>query len=236
MPRPFHRAGGCLIAAVLLAACAAPPPPTPTPPPAPTAALAPTVTLTALPRLTPTPAPIPTVTPAPVATRAPATATGTPVELRRTLAALEALDSYRLLGRLDSRESSPVDLTVEYVRPDRRRVVLGDLEIITIGASTYVRQGGPWTKLQGAAGASLAPDVRDIAGEFEQAAFTPQGQETLDGEPCVVFGYTETEQRGRLWVSTRDQLLRKIEGEGPAGAYTLRFTDLNRPIAIVAPI
>jgi hypothetical protein len=234
MHRLTRRAGGYLIAVLVLTACAAPPPPPTLPPPtlsppAPTA----TPVATATPLPSPTPVPVPTATAAPAATRQP---TAAPADLRRALTAFEALDSYRLLGRLDSRESSPVDLTVEYVRPDRRRVVLGDLEIITIGATTYVRQGGPWTTLQGAAGASLVPDVREIAGELEHAAFVPQGEETVDGEPCAVFGYTETEQRGRLWVSTRDQLVRKIEGEGPAGTYTLRFTDLNRPLTITAPM
>jgi hypothetical protein len=157
-------------------------------------------------------------------------------DLRRALDAFDALASYRIVGRLDSRESSPVDLTVEYTQPDRRRVVLGTLEIVTIGATTYVRQGGAWVKLQTAADPALAPDVREIAGEFEQAVFTPMGTETIDGEPCATYGYVEGEQQGKLWVSTRDQLVRKIEGQGPVGGYSLRFIDFNQPIAITAPI
>jgi hypothetical protein len=86
------------------------------------------------------------------------------------------------------------------------------------------------------ADAGVVPDPREIAEMFGNAAFTPRGQESIDGEPCDVYTYAEAEQSGALWIGRRDALIRKIEGNQPAGEYILRFADFNAPIEIKAPI
>lgn len=263
-PRAWLISSWCAVA-LAVTACGASPPPTTISPatpamaatpatatPAPSAT--PTATATATPSPTPTPAPSPTpsptslptatvtaaatATPSARLTPAPATAGPRPVEIGQALAAFDALTSYRVRGTLDSKESGKTSVLLEYVAPDRRHVVLGTLEIIVIGTTSYVKQGEAWLTLEGrgAGMAALAPDARAIARQFEHATFTARGLETIDGEPCAVFSYAEGEQRGAIWIGTRDKLIRKIEGSQPTGSYSLVLSDFNQPIEIRPPV
>jgi hypothetical protein len=150
--------------------------------------------------------------------------------------AFSELTSYRIVGQLSNKEIGTVDFLIEYVAPDRKRTSFAGFSTIAIGPTTYVNVGSGWTVA--ASGAALPPvfDERSLLVQEENLHLTRVGAETVDGEPCIVYTYTGAVQSGRVWVSSRDDVVRKLEGKYGETDLSLTISAVNQPISIEPPI
>ena len=146
---------------------------------------------------------------------------------------------------------------VEYVAPDRYRMVVEaktgaqpvKLEYVVAGGATYIKgPDGRWVRTPVDAGA-LIKGFRDpkMLDELKQTADVKfVGRDTLDGQPMLVYEYTQTNPLGvkmkatsKSWLSAADGLPRKTETEGELNGKKTRtvvtISDYNTDIKIEAP-
>ncbi len=154
---------------------------------------------------------------------------------------------------------------LEFVAPDRYHVtVVGPAsmgqEMIIIGKDKKFARisGRPWQKtdMNVAAGA-MATTLGDVADQFHLEDVSQKmtkyddvefsGSEVLDGQPVVVYQFnlkgTKGPIPGRIWISTADNLPRKIVHEATSKTnpdrkmkVTTTYYDYNADIKIEPPI
>jgi hypothetical protein len=139
--------------------------------------------------------------------------------------------------------------TLEYVAPDRYRMISDLDETIIVGSETFRRvKGGSWQKFPFDIG-SIVKSFRDpkMAEEISKNTTVKfLGPDTLDGHPMFVYQYTLTKALGmdinstsKVWVAASDGLARKAESDGEfngAKSHTLiTYSDYNSAISIDVP-
>ncbi len=149
------------------------------------------------------------------------------------------------------------EITLEFVSPDRFRMVNPSMEAIAIGADTYMKPAGrPWSK--------VAMNINEIVNQFRQdpkmtEAFRKSirsarlvGTEQVNGEATQVYAYdiensqngVQTTGKAKIWVRTSDGLPLKLEGDSTittggktfSAQYSNIYSDYNGEIKIEPPI
>ena len=160
------------------------------------------------------------------------------------------LNAKSFRARLDSTlNGEEVARTIEYVAPDRFRMASETDETVIIGSNAWVRQNnGAWQKLPIDASQMIA-SVRDpkMIEQIRQSAEVKLvGPDTLDARPMTVYQYTIRNAMGtdltshaKAWISTADNLPRRIETEteikGKTSKATITYFDYNADIKIEPP-
>lgn len=143
--------------------------------------------------------------------------------------------------------------TIEFVAPDKMRIVNKSSEMIIVPEGTYIKPaGGEWKKspvnMSGNIGELRSSGFNDSFLKDSQVRLV--GSDTLDGEPMTVYEIiydspeTKIKSKTLIWVSRSDKLPRKVEVEGEVGKSEsggesktiIEYTDYNAPIEITAPI
>jgi hypothetical protein len=194
------------------------------------AASTPTVASTSIPSTATPPAPtppvIPSATPIPLPT---ATLIPTPSELRSAiLAALNALKdkSHRQRSATtllsDGRTYTTV---VEYVAPDRYRIIADPIEYVIVGQRVYLRQNEVWTESKTPASSIIDPDSsKRLEESISEIQFV--GTDSLIGKPMQVCQYKSQIKLGdtsslvqtALWIGEADHLPYKMAMEGESAS------------------
>ncbi|MDT7688594.1 MAG: hypothetical protein QOE46_1353 [Acidobacteriota bacterium] len=169
------------------------------------------------------------------------------------------LDAKSYRTHMDSSTSNGTTskLLVEYVAPDRYRMVTDSQadgknfgrEIIIIGKDTYMKTaGGQWMKSPVDMGSMINsfrdPKVLDELTKGAEIKFV--GPDLLDGMPMLVYTYTLNNPAGsnlksvsKTWVAVSDGLPRKTETEGEFGGIKSKtvatISDYNGDIKIEPP-
>ena len=156
---------------------------------------------------------------------------------------------------------------LEFVAPDRYHVtVVGPAvqgrsmgqEMIIIGKDTFARiSGRPWQKTDmNVAAGTMATTLGDLADQFHLEDVSQKmtkyddvefsSSEVLDGQPVVVYQFnlkgTKGPIPGKIWISTADNLPRKIEHEASSQTtnskmkLTTTYYDYNTNFNISPPI
>ena len=153
---------------------------------------------------------------------------------------------------------------LEFVAPDRYHVtVVGPAtmgqEMIIIGKDKFARiSGRPWQKTDmNVAAGTMATTLGDLADQFHNEDVSQKmtkyddvefsGSEVLDGQPVVVYQFnlkgTKGPIPGKIWISTADNLPRKIVHEASSQTnsdrkmkLTTNYFDYNANINIAPPI
>lgn len=168
-----------------------------------------------------------------------------------------AAKSYRARMNLSSSNGSASTMLVEYVSPDRYRVVRDagaggadtKLEYLIVGKETYTRQGdGPWTKFPADMGGMISSfnDPKAIDELSKSAEIKFVGPDTLDGMPMLVYQHTLDNVGGlvgksvtKTWVAVADGLPRKSESDGEFQGIKTKtvstVSDYNSDIKIELP-
>ena len=226
------------------------------------------------------PTKMPTEAPTQAATQAPKptiAATEESADLSE-VAGIEGLDSYRMTSMIawkqvkkdGTTEEGVLNMLEEFDRATRaRRYKIsgsapsddgtsesGDVEMIQIGTSSYMRSGDEWVSAQVDPSAvdvqaSMLPDANDLpTGEG-----TYVGSETVNGVSAKHYRYEESEFSGvafgdvdhaelDLWVSEEYKVVVKAEtswegeddeGTQWSGTMKIDVTDINQPIVIEPP-
>lgn len=169
------------------------------------------------------------------------------------------LDARSFRAHIDSNAGDGTSSTsvVEYVAPDRYRMVVEaktggqtvKLEYLVVGGATYIKgPDGRWVRTPVNAGALIRgfrdPKMLDELKKTADIKFV--GRETLEGQPMLVYEYTQTNPLGtkmkatsKTWLSAADGLPRKTvtEGEldGKKTQTVVTISDYNTDIKIEAP-
>jgi hypothetical protein len=173
----------------------------------------------------------------------------------RLLAARQAagqIGSYRMRGAADSAKQGRVAILAEYVAPDRAHLLMhvepdpatpparvDSLEVIVIGATSYLNFGAGWTTIEGDSGAAAQTsqfDLRRLLDAIDPASVALEGSETVDGEPCNILVSVRDGERLALWMSIGDALVRQIKADSLDTKLSLAVVDLNAPIEINPPL
>lgn len=197
----------------------------------------------------------------------PARASSDPLEaLKKAFTAQLAARSFRARMQY-SVANTGMHNDLEFVAPDRYHVtMMGPTiqgrgmkqEIIIVGKDTFTKIGDmPWQKtVMNTAESTLATTIGEMAEQFRTQDVSQRmtkyedvkfvGQDVLDGQPVGVYKFklegTKGPSAGQIWISTADDLPRKIEHEASSrtnsdkGKLTITYYDYNATINIVPPI
>jgi outer membrane lipoprotein-sorting protein len=146
---------------------------------------------------------------------------------------------------------SPSRTVVEYASPQRVRMRMDGLEVLLVDGQAWRKEGTAWVEdaMLTAAAAAVAEGLDADALEEMLATITDArrvGEETIDGEPTVLYTYgAERETMGvraatttRLWVRTADGLPVRQEVEAEAMGRrnrTLMTIEYDDTIRVEAP-
>ena len=166
--------------------------------------------------------------------------------------------SYRAHVTSSLSDGSSTAMVIEYVAPDRYRMVNDaqsggknfKQEFIIVGGATYMKApNGSWVKspidASGIVKAFRDPKMLDELAKTADVKFV--GPDTLDGAPMLVYQYTQNNPMGmnlkstsKTWLSVADGLPRKTESDGEYGGKKTKtlvtITDYNADIKIESPI
>ncbi len=140
--------------------------------------------------------------------------------------------------------------TVEYVAPDRFRIVGPMNETIAVGSNTYMKlPTGKWQKvpmdINQFVSAFRDPKIIDEMRKDADVKFI--GDDTVDGMPMKVYQYTVKNPLGsnmtttsKTWIAASDKLPRKMEVEseieGKPSKTLITYSDYNSDIKIEPPM
>ena len=136
-----------------------------------------------------------------------------------------AAPSFHAEMTTDDGNGTATAMTLEYVSPDRYRVVFGEgssaTETVQIGSSYWIKANGQWTKGAGVDMTQVIGAARQMvdAAKIDDASFI--GTETVDGEPANVYHYvfdmsagsSVAKADGRMWVRLADCWPARLEGD-----------------------
>jgi hypothetical protein len=136
------------------------------------------------------------------------------------------------------------DGTIEAVLPDKFHVsfgggALGNLELISIGDSTYTKTGSSWTKSAGGSSgigidpASLTKQVQDVS---KTAKITKGGTDKVNNKSCQIYTLDDSQTKSNTEVCIADNLPQRLVASGAGSKVTVTFSDFNSSIDIKAPI
>ncbi len=179
--------------------------------------------------------------------------------LTRAMRAQLDAKSYRAQVNTTSDEGSS-KMLIEYAAPDRYHMT-GEtqpsgasqsfkMEYVIAGGATYIKTpNGQWTRSPIDASQMLKafrdPKMLDELSKSADAKLV--GPDTIDGEPMLVYQYTQNNPLGmnlkvnsKTWLSVADGLARKTESEGEMRGKKTRtlitIYDYNTDIKIEAPV
>jgi outer membrane lipoprotein-sorting protein len=167
------------------------------------------------------------------------------LEASRKFIALKSLK-----GTIEANAQTPYKQQVEYVAPDRYRVLYREAtghetEMIMVGNEAYVKDGDTWKKLPG--DTSPTPTIRNSWTEEALTSISDvkfEGEESLNGKPALVYTYKVVTVVGnfptkrKIWVSKSSGIPMKSFVEysnGPIKTLTNTF-DTESPVTIELPV
>jgi hypothetical protein len=148
--------------------------------------------------------------------------------ISKAMQALLEVDAFRISTTITETGGTIVTATLEFVLPDRVRVLTDASEIVVIGTSgVWMREpGGQWQSLPGgsvigdAFMAMIDPaDVSTAMQNIDAGSVQSLGTETLNGKTMNVYQYTTSEVSGseglsgttKMWVGADDDLPYRME-------------------------
>ena len=176
----------------------------------------------------------------PVATR---TAGSTPAaggaganELAGAVRGFTSVKSFRATIVMETPGQPRQEGIIESQLPDRFHFRLGSIEMISIGADSYIKVGNTWTRSPGGGFGNIF-DISDIAETVQlytnDASIVKGGTETVAGKRCQLYTYSASGTTSELCVAD-DKPLRIVSDIGGAKS-TIVFTDFDN-VEVKAPI
>jgi outer membrane lipoprotein-sorting protein len=166
--------------------------------------------------------------------------------------------SYRANVTSSMSDGTTSSMLIEYAAPDRYRMTTEakpgggksyQMEYVIVGGATYLKApNGGWVRSPIDAGGMIKafrdPKMLDELTKTADVKYV--GAETLDGEPVLVYQYTQNNPMGmnlkstsKTWLSVADGLPRKTESEGEFNGQKtktlVKMSDYNSDIKIEAP-
>lgn len=163
------------------------------------------------------------------------------------------LDLPKFSAQMEGRGKTNMSMKLDYLAPDRYHMTnLGSsqqamAEFIVIGPDMYMKFGGRWQKMPGAAG-NAVPKLREMFNEeglktLQDVKYV--GDEDVNGERAHLYTYRSTVTNAnvpypfssKIWVGSDDGLPQRIEvtyDQGDLKTMTILY-DYEKSISIEAP-
>jgi hypothetical protein len=154
-------------------------------------------------------------------------------DLENAFAKLAAVKSYR--ASLATPKGPAIK--TEVVNPDRSRTVMGDMEVIAIGTTTYMKIGGTWQKSTPPPGAKPDAPFSQRYAAGPGAVVHDLGMNTVGGTSLHAYSVQKDASAPLVTVYVGpDGSIAEIDAPDLRGSMVMRFSDFNAPISIVAPV
>jgi outer membrane lipoprotein-sorting protein len=160
---------------------------------------------------------------------------------------LKNLKSYRIIATTTAKTTSTT--TLEYVAPDRYRMVTDRAETVVTRGATYIRyKNGRWAIAPVDVSELIArfhdpKEVQEIADPAASRDFKSLGPEVFDGASTFVYQYTTVVEGqksvAKVWLLAESGLPRKKETDSEYGSEKVRSVQVfeyDRDIMIDPPI
>lgn len=143
-------------------------------------------------------------------------------------------------ARITSVTMPETNAEMQFVAPDRYRIVKADGEVIVIGNSSYSKEQGKWTVLEDDIGEFIREQTR--AG-MEEGVRNLQnvevvGKDKVGGKDATVYSHKFGDIMTKVWIGTESGLQLKNEVEANIGGTIQKQTtiyDYDKPVKIEAP-
>jgi outer membrane lipoprotein-sorting protein len=129
-------------------------------------------------------------------------------------------------------------MTIEYVAPDRRRIIFTGGEFIIIGETMWSRAPSRCVKLPQK---MPLPDPREAIEQGADATFevAKGAAEAVEGTPTQTYNAVITAKgktiRQKMYVATQTGYPRRVENAAQEGTVVIDYWDFNTAIAIEPP-
>lgn len=154
--------------------------------------------------------------------------------------------SYRVAGAVTA-GGNEQEVTLEFAKPDRVHVILGPIEYIAVGSTTWQNTAGQWRPAPGVDLSTLTAGMGQLNDELlTSATFTEVSVDTnanVDGQPAVLYRYhesipSELEADSQFWLDPAScRPIRNIASGTASGATSkidVTYSDWGR-VTIEAP-
>jgi hypothetical protein len=174
----------------------------------------------------------------PPAATQPSGATGGQADLLRVADSFSGVRSFRALITVES-DGEKEEGRIEVVLPDRFRLEMGGVQMISIGNDFWINVGGTWMKQAGAGfGASIGFTPAEMRAGIAALATLPNvtrgGTDTVGGRRCQIYRVTEDDETTEICVDDSNLPLRVVSTSDGEKS-TVIFTDFNANISIQPP-
>ena len=157
-------------------------------------------------------------------------------ELNSLVQGFSRVKSFRATLVVEQTGQARQEGLIETVLPDRVHIVMGGIEMISIGADSYLKVGPTWTRNPGGGIGNIfdVSDIADSIGLFAaDSSVVKGGQETVAGKRCQIYNYSSAGTATELCIAD-SKPLRVVSNVGGAKT-TLIFTDFDN-VEVRAPI
>ena len=126
---------------------------------------------------------------------------------------------------------------MEVQMPDRFHITTPTLELINIGADSYVKTGTNWVKAPGGGGGTLGQiaQLPALATAIPASQITKGGTETVNGTRCQLYNQTTGTGTTEYCLASNNLPVRVVIASGTSKT-TIIFSDYDKPVDIKAPI
>lgn len=129
---------------------------------------------------------------------------------------------------------------MQFVAPDRYRIVKADSEVIVIGNESYSKENGKWTVLEDNIGEFIREQTRSGMEEGVRNLQNVEivGKEKVGGKDATVYTHKFGDILTKVWIGTESGLQLKNEVEANIGGTVQKQTtvyDYEKTVTIEAP-
>jgi hypothetical protein len=136
------------------------------------------------------------------------------------------------------------DGTFDALPPDKFHLTfgggaLGNLELISIGDTTYTKTGGAWAKsATGSAGIGIDPTslTKQVQTISKTAKVTKGGTDKVNNKTCQLYSMDDPQTKSTTELCIADNLPQRFVASGASSKVIVTFSDFNSSIDIKAPI
>lgn len=143
-------------------------------------------------------------------------------------------------AKITSATMPETNAEMQFVAPDRYRIIKSDGEVIVIGDKSYSRENGKWTVLEDDIGEFIREQTRSGMEEGVRNLQNVEivGKEKVGGKDATVYSHKFGDILTKVWIGTESGLQLKNEVEANLGGTIQKQTtvyDYDKSVTIEAP-
>ena len=143
-------------------------------------------------------------------------------------------------AKITSETMPETNAELQFVAPDRYRIIKSDDEVIVIGDVSYSKKDGKWRVLEDNIGEFIREQTRSGMEEGVRNLQNVEvvGKDKVNGKAATVYSHKFGDITTKVWIGTESGLQLKNEVEANIGGTIQKQTtiyDYDKPVTIEAP-